>query len=56
MGRLDHLRDAELGLRVFEKGYAAAYAHDSFGQGLMPDTFIDYKKQRFRWPTAPSRS
>ncbi|MBD9485030.1 glycosyltransferase [Pseudomonas sp. PDM14] len=41
--------DAELGLRVFEKGYSAAYAHQSFGQGLMPDTFIDYKKQRFRW-------
>ncbi|TBU91257.1 glycosyltransferase [Phytopseudomonas dryadis] len=41
--------DAELGLRVFEKGYAAAYAYDSFGKGLMPDTFIDYKKQRFRW-------
>ncbi|SDH50065.1 Exo-beta-1,3-glucanase, GH17 family [Pseudomonas flavescens] len=41
--------DAELGLRVFEKGYSAAYAHDSFGKGLMPDTFIDYKKQRFRW-------
>ena len=41
--------DAELGLRVFKKGYAAAYAHDSFGKGLMPDTFIDFKKQRFRW-------
>jgi exo-beta-1,3-glucanase (GH17 family)/cellulose synthase/poly-beta-1,6-N-acetylglucosamine synthase-like glycosyltransferase len=41
--------DAELGLRVFEKGYSAAYAHQSFGRGLMPDTFIDYKKQRFRW-------
>lgn len=41
--------DAELGLRVFEKGYSAAYAHQSFGKGLMPDTFIDYKKQRFRW-------
>ncbi len=41
--------DAELGLRVFEKGYSAAYAHDSFGKGLMPDTFIDFKKQRFRW-------
>lgn len=41
--------DAELGLRVFKKGYSAAYAHDSFGKGLMPDTFIDYKKQRFRW-------
>ncbi|WP_010486747.1 glycosyltransferase [Pseudomonas sp. S9] len=41
--------DAELGLRVFKKGYSAAYAHNSFGKGLMPDTFIDYKKQRFRW-------
>ncbi|MAB97679.1 MAG: beta-(1-3)-glucosyl transferase, partial [Pseudomonadaceae bacterium] len=41
--------DAELGLRVFEQGYQAAYAYDSYGKGLMPDTFIDYKKQRFRW-------
>lgn len=41
--------DAELGLRVFEKGLSAAYAHNSYGQGLMPDTFIDFKKQRFRW-------
>ena len=41
--------DAELGLRVFEKGYSAAYSYQSYGQGLMPDTFIDYKKQRFRW-------
>lgn len=41
--------DAELGLRVFEHGYAAAYAHNSYGKGLMPDTFVDYKKQRFRW-------
>ena len=41
--------DAELGLRVFKQGYTAAYAHQSFGRGLMPDTFIDYKKQRFRW-------
>ena len=21
----------------------------SYGRGLMPDTFIDFKKQRFRW-------
>lgn len=41
--------DAELGLRVFEQGYSAAYAWQSYGKGLMPDTFIDYKKQRFRW-------
>ncbi len=41
--------DAELGLRVFEAGYQATYLPQSYGQGLMPDTFIDYKKQRFRW-------
>jgi len=41
--------DAELGLRIFERGYDATYLPHSFGQGLMPDTFMDYKKQRFRW-------
>jgi len=41
--------DAELGLRVFEKGLSAAYHHHSYGKGLMPDTFIDFKKQRLRW-------
>lgn len=41
--------DAELGLRVFEAGYSAAYVLESHGRGLMPDRFIDYKKQRFRW-------
>ncbi len=41
--------DAELGLRVFEAGYEAVYLPQSYGRGLMPDTFIDYKRQRFRW-------
>jgi cellulose synthase/poly-beta-1,6-N-acetylglucosamine synthase-like glycosyltransferase len=41
--------DAELGLRVFERGYEAIYIPKSYGRGLMPDAFIDYKKQRFRW-------
>ncbi len=41
--------DAELGLRMFEHGYEAAYVPNSFGRGLMPDTFIDFKKQRYRW-------
>lgn len=41
--------DAELGLRVFEAGYEAHYLAHSYGRGLMPDTFTDYKKQRFRW-------
>ena len=41
--------DADLGLRVFAEGYSAAYVLESHGRGLMPDRFIDYKKQRFRW-------
>jgi exo-beta-1,3-glucanase (GH17 family)/cellulose synthase/poly-beta-1,6-N-acetylglucosamine synthase-like glycosyltransferase len=41
--------DAELGLRIFESGYDASYVATSYGRGLMPDTFIDFKKQRFRW-------
>lgn len=41
--------DAELGLRIFEHGYEGAYVEESYGRGLMPDTFIDYKKQRYRW-------
>jgi exo-beta-1,3-glucanase (GH17 family)/cellulose synthase/poly-beta-1,6-N-acetylglucosamine synthase-like glycosyltransferase len=41
--------DAELGLRLFEHGYEAQYLSRSYGRGLMPETFIDYKKQRFRW-------
>lgn len=41
--------DAELGLRIFEAGYEAMYLSYSYGRGLMPDTFIDYKKQRLRW-------
>ncbi|MFW2440701.1 MAG: glycosyltransferase [Arenicellales bacterium] len=41
--------DAELGLRIFEQGYEAHYTPHSYGRGVMPDTFIDYKKQRYRW-------
>ena len=41
--------DAELGLRVFEHGLLAHYIPRSYGKGLVPDTFLDYKRQRFRW-------
>jgi exo-beta-1,3-glucanase (GH17 family)/cellulose synthase/poly-beta-1,6-N-acetylglucosamine synthase-like glycosyltransferase len=41
--------DAELGLRIFEAGYEGGYVEQSYGRGLMPDTFVDFKKQRFRW-------
>jgi len=41
--------DAELGLRMMEAGYETAYVNQSYGQGLMPDTYTAYQKQRFRW-------
>lgn len=41
--------DAELGLRLFEHGYEAIYLPRSYGKGLIPETFADYKRQRFRW-------
>jgi exo-beta-1,3-glucanase (GH17 family)/cellulose synthase/poly-beta-1,6-N-acetylglucosamine synthase-like glycosyltransferase len=41
--------DAELGLRVFEAGFEATYIPVSYGRGVMPDSFLDYKKQRSRW-------
>jgi len=41
--------DAELGLRIFEQGHEAVYVPYSCGKGVMPDTFLDFKKQRFRW-------
>jgi len=41
--------DAELGLRILADGHRAHYIPRSQGQGLMPDNFLDYKKQRFRW-------
>lgn len=41
--------DAELGLRIFALGYDSTYIPKSYGRGLMPDTYLDYKKQRFRW-------
>lgn len=41
--------DAELGLRIFEQGHKATYIPLSYGKGLMPDNFADFKKQRFRW-------
>lgn len=41
--------DAELGLRLFERGHKALYIPVTYGRGLIPDTFTDFKKQRFRW-------
>jgi cellulose synthase/poly-beta-1,6-N-acetylglucosamine synthase-like glycosyltransferase/exo-beta-1,3-glucanase (GH17 family) len=41
--------DAELGLRLLEAGHRAVYTEKSYGKGLMPDSFVAYRKQRYRW-------
>jgi exo-beta-1,3-glucanase (GH17 family)/cellulose synthase/poly-beta-1,6-N-acetylglucosamine synthase-like glycosyltransferase len=41
--------DTELGLRLFETGYSAAYIPQSMGKGLTPDTLGAFMTQRYRW-------
>lgn len=43
------VEDAELGLRFLKDGYESVYVQDRIGHGLVPDSFMAYKKQRFRW-------
>jgi len=41
--------DTELGLKLFEGGYSAAYLPQSMGKGLTPDTLGAFMSQRYRW-------
>ncbi len=41
--------DAEASLRMLRKGYESVYINRPYGYGLLPTTFEDTKKQRFRW-------
>jgi cellulose synthase/poly-beta-1,6-N-acetylglucosamine synthase-like glycosyltransferase len=41
--------DAELSLRLLDRGHQGLYVDRSFGRGLMPLNFEGLKKQRFRW-------
>ncbi len=41
--------DTELGLKLFEAGYDAAYIPESMGKGLEPDTLEAFVSQRYRW-------
>jgi cellulose synthase/poly-beta-1,6-N-acetylglucosamine synthase-like glycosyltransferase/exo-beta-1,3-glucanase (GH17 family) len=41
--------DTELGLKLFEAGYSAAYISESMGSGVMPDTLDAFIGQRYRW-------
>lgn len=41
--------DAELGLRLHAAGWRSAYIPATLGEGLMPDDWSGYAKQRYRW-------
>ena len=45
--------DSEISVRLRAVGYRGLYIGETFGRGLIPDTFADYKKQRFRWTAGP---
>lgn len=45
--------DSEVSVRMRAAGYRGIYLGETFGRGLIPDTFEDYKKQRFRWTAGP---
>lgn len=45
--------DSELSVRLRGLGYQGVFVNETFGRGLIPGTFEDYKKQRFRWMAGP---
>jgi exo-beta-1,3-glucanase (GH17 family)/cellulose synthase/poly-beta-1,6-N-acetylglucosamine synthase-like glycosyltransferase len=41
--------DTDLGLTIQELGWTTHYTNTRYGQGLLPDTYEAFKKQRHRW-------
>ncbi len=41
--------DAELALRLLDRGHESVYVDKTYGRGLMPLDFAGLRKQRFRW-------
>lgn len=45
--------DSEVAVRIHALGYTGYYLNQTFGYGLIPETFEGYKQQRFRWSAGP---
>ena len=41
--------DTDLGLTILELGWQAHYTNRRYGHGLLPDSYLAYKRQRDRW-------
>jgi hypothetical protein len=45
--------DSELAPRIHALGYSSVFVQETFGRGLIPETFGGYTKQRRRWTYGP---
>lgn len=45
--------DSEVAVRIRAAGLEGVYIRDTFGRGLIPERFLDFKNQRFRWTVGP---
>lgn len=45
--------DSEFAIRAHDIGYSSVYVPQSYGKGLIPETFAEYTKQRRRWVSGP---
>src|SRR5262249_6292611 len=45
--------DSEVAVRLHALGYEGYYLPDTYGWGVIPETFENYKIQRFRWAGGP---
>ncbi len=45
--------DSECAIRIHALGYQSVYVTRTAGRGLIPESFHEYKKQRFRWTVGP---
>ncbi len=41
--------DTDLGLTILELGWLSHYTNRRYGHGLLPDSFQQFKRQRYRW-------
>ena len=41
--------DTDLGLSIIQQGWLTHYTNVRYGEGLLPDTYEAFKKQRHRW-------
>ncbi|HKG38952.1 MAG TPA: glycosyltransferase [Conexibacter sp.] len=47
--------DSELAIRAHAAGYRSVFVQRVYGRGLIPETFAELKKQRFRWTYGPGQ-